>query len=130
MTSKGAALVILAAMLASPAMADRDSVGTLRNLCRSQNGVEKLMCLEYVTGVFDMTVLAGFAYKGEIDTPADRAIIGLLGAACYNIAANETLPMGAVVQAFLNWADRHPQEWGKSRAFGVSAALSEAWPCK
>jgi hypothetical protein len=57
------------------------------------------MCPEYVKGVFDMTMMAGFAYMGEFDTPADRAVIGLLGAACYgdNVALNVTPRMDAVV---------------------------------
>jgi hypothetical protein len=50
-----------------------------------------------------------------------------LYAACYDPVNGYT--MGAVIQAFLNWADKHPEKWARPRIFGATAAMRETWPC-
>jgi hypothetical protein len=78
-----------------------------------------------------MMMLAAFAYKGKIDTPADRAVIGLLGGLLWRLRCrHEMIQMGALRQVFFNWAGKHPEQWPKARVFGVRAVLREAWPCK
>jgi len=37
---------------------------------------------------------------------------------------------GASIQAFLNWADNHPERWGDSFSEGVIAAMIETFPCR
>ena len=36
---------------------------------------------------------------------------------------------GAMIQAFLNWAEKHPESMSLRNVFGVALALREAWPC-
>jgi hypothetical protein len=36
---------------------------------------------------------------------------------------------GAARQAFLNWADKHPEEWNTETLIGVSRAMKATWPC-
>jgi hypothetical protein len=35
----------------------------------------------------------------------------------------------AMRQAFLNWAEKHPQDWKMHQTRGVLLALQDAWPC-
>jgi hypothetical protein len=39
------------------------------------------------------------------------------------------LTRGALVQTFVNWAEKHPEERGSSDHFGVLTALAEGWHC-
>jgi hypothetical protein len=36
---------------------------------------------------------------------------------------------GARVQAFVNWAKTHPENWSGSPVVAVVEALRETWPC-
>lgn len=36
----------------------------------------------------------------------------------------------ARVQAFLNWAEDHPEAWGEPMFFGVVNSLSSTFPCE
>jgi hypothetical protein len=36
---------------------------------------------------------------------------------------------GATRQAFLNWADKHPEEWNTETLIGISRAMKATWPC-
>jgi hypothetical protein len=46
-----------------------------------------------------------------------------------------TVPRGvppsgaAMIQAFLSWAEKHPESWTQRNLLGVALALREAWPC-
>lgn len=35
--------------------------------------------------------------------------------------------LGAMAQAFTNWAEKHPENWGIARILGVISALQETW---
>jgi hypothetical protein len=37
---------------------------------------------------------------------------------------------GAMIQAFINWAEKNPQKWDMNKTAGVITALQETWPCK
>ena len=37
---------------------------------------------------------------------------------------------GAMVQAFVNWAEQNPRDWETNRIVGVMTALRANWPCK
>ena len=46
-------------------------------------------------------------------------------AACFN----STVTTGAMVQAFKNWAQKHPADWSTLAHDGVFDAIKETWPC-
>ena len=35
----------------------------------------------------------------------------------------------AMIQAFLSWAEKHPESWSQRHLLGVALALRETWPC-
>lgn len=40
------------------------------------------------------------------------------------------VPTGrAMIQAFVAWAEKHPESWSQRNVMGVALALREAWPC-
>jgi hypothetical protein len=41
----------------------------------------------------------------------------------------ETVPVADMIQVFLNWTERHPQEWDEVGEYGILASFKEAWPC-
>jgi hypothetical protein len=42
---------------------------------------------------------------------------------------SEGATYGAARQAFVNWAEKHPEQWSKPMIVGVIEALNETWPC-
>jgi hypothetical protein len=41
-----------------------------------------------------------------------------------------TVPTGReMIQAFVNWAEKHPESWSQRNIYGVALALRESWPC-
>jgi Rap1a immunity proteins len=47
-----------------------------------------------------------------------------------SMCITEHVSSGAMVQAFRNWAERKPKDWGKEAVLEVMNALHETWPCK
>jgi hypothetical protein len=44
--------------------------------------------------------------------------------------ADRRPPSGeAMIQAFSNWAQAHPQEWSDDSLIGLTLALQATWPC-
>lgn len=37
---------------------------------------------------------------------------------------------GAALEAFINWAEKHPEKWAWKMQLGVNLALHETWLCK
>ena len=74
--------------------------------CKSPDDV--LLCEAYVAGVGDILKAYGAA-----------------GAKALSICGEPSY--GAMVQAFVNWADANPNEWGKDCLFGVVGALTNNW---
>lgn len=45
------------------------------------------------------------------------------------LASDGNHSTGASVQAFVNWAHAHPEEWGMRAELGTAIAISETFPC-
>lgn len=73
-------------------------------------------CRGYINGVADMMVL--FGTEGDATT---RKYFGM--------CPKDIVTQGAVIQVFKNWAEKHPEMWGKPSLLGVMMALNEAWQC-
>jgi hypothetical protein len=103
--------VVLSFILAAHALPSRPgtdgTVQFLREDCRApHHSSQEAQCLGYIRGAADQL----FAQE-QICLAAPSA--GEAG-----------------VQAFLDWADKHPQSWGVPTWTGVMAALVQAWPCR
>jgi hypothetical protein len=97
------------------------SVKVLFEVCKGSSDTfateGRALCLGYISGVVDMmSVTAHHAPAG-----AFRQQFGV----CPEGSAKHR----AAVQAFQNWAEKHPEAGAKPNWYGVTQALSKLWPC-
>ena len=90
------------------------SIQYLYEACTAADSHMQLYCIGYISATMDaMTVLGTYG-------PAAHA---------FGICSEAVVSYGAGIQAFKNWAQKHPEAWGAPRYVGVSLALRETWPC-
>jgi hypothetical protein len=112
----GAPVSILAEGLAQ----EPPTVQQLYEDCKDQT--RELHCVGVISGVSGMMrLIASLANRAE--TAEDRQL--MLGLAACGDWTDQT-----AVQAFKNWAEKHPEHRGVEGRFGVMVAISETWPCK
>jgi hypothetical protein len=125
----GLALAVTAAPLLSLADVSKDNaspnVQKLLQECNALQGSGEpdamdysnfSYCIGYVGGIGD-AMLA----NGQIVHPLNPVV---------SICDEGLISRGAMVQAFRNWAQKHPERWSDNDSLGVMAALRETWPCK
>ena len=61
----------------------------------------------------------------RMSDPVDRLILLKISK-----FSGEHVTRGAMLQAFLIWAEKHPEKWSHYNGTGVLEALHETWPCK
>jgi hypothetical protein len=132
---KTATLALLALMLAPlPARAESSvfegisqpvdfTVGTLYQVCGTvtrdaQSSLDYGFCSGFIAGIGRTMFLTG-----QIDSPGATRTQFIV--ACSNVGVTTA----ALVQAFKNWAVKHPEHWGIQAESGVITALRETWPC-
>jgi Rap1a immunity proteins len=112
-----AAVLIMTGLSEAAAIDSDQTVQSLYEMCKKPDAsFPSSLCLGYITGVADTMQLLGF---GTADHPdLDR----------FAICAKPSY--GAMVQAFITWTEKNPQEGDHNRIIGVMKALRENWPCK
>jgi hypothetical protein len=105
--------------LSISALAGSYTTQDLLNDCHGQN---KSFCLGYLAGA------AGILFEmhdNGVDTvPTKQENVRVVVSAC---AVGITF--GAMRQAFINWAEKNPRDWGFSANNGAMLALQATWPC-
>jgi hypothetical protein len=117
------ALVLAGMMLvAGGARADEFSVQTLYQECTAPDAEEykQMYCLGVMAGVTASADTMAYTLK-------DLAAADIKHLLPWSACGARTV--GAVRQAFINWAPKHPEKWNWPFYFGVMAALTESWPC-
>ena len=101
--------------------AEMDTVQKLLLECKqSEPSTDKVFCIGFIGGISDMMIINSQLLSHDGEKSVEFAMC----------EGNEHTAYGAKVQAFINWADSHPQRWGEHQALGVAEALRLAWPCK
>jgi hypothetical protein len=104
-------------MAALQAANPRESVQHLYEECTgSSNLYEKEDCVQYISGVADSMTIFGATNSSD--------------GKMFGICSETAVSYGAYVQAFINWAEKHPESWGLRRWIGASMGLRATWPCK
>jgi hypothetical protein len=108
----------------------RNDVQNLYNDCRAPMGsFENSICLGFVSGIGRHMFNVGDSFKKlrENDPKNEGRVTAILFplSAC----SKSRVSNGAMVQAFVNWAGRHPERWSDERYAGVWEAIRETWPC-
>jgi hypothetical protein len=101
------------------AHADDHNVQSLYNLCKATtDDARYTLCIGYISGIGDIMQTNSVMHpRAAVDpAPLDERLCGQPS-------------YGAQVQAFKNWAEKHPQQWQAPRQLGVISALSGTWPC-
>jgi hypothetical protein len=94
------------------------SVQSLYENCKApERSPRNTLCMGYISGVGNMMGLVGAVERQHPDR--DYA----------NLATCGDITNGAMMQAFMNWAEKNPREWASNQSVGVILALSETWPC-
>ena len=102
----------------------RKDVQELYQLCKHESGRD--FCLGYISGVADHMLVAGAFLRahGNGLKEEERDLLADLSA-----CPKATTSFEGVVQTFINWAEKHPEEGNLTMHLGVVEALSEIWPC-
>jgi Ssp1 endopeptidase immunity protein Rap1a len=118
--------VFVLMVLPYPCRAEKSKldVQELLEKCDSPGGSETAWyCVGYIGGVSDMMGLNGGA-RSAFDKEASATLSRM--AMCWEGGFPS---FGARMQAFTNWAKKHPEEWGDPQLQGVVKAMRETWPC-
>jgi hypothetical protein len=123
--------VLAPALLPSTATADvpdvRGSVQELYDWCKQpRDSVNFGYCLGFISGVGQMLLEIG--PSSGLPTPPTWWMPPTIERR-YGMCKENKVTFGAMVQAFLNWAEQNPRQWEKPALFGVAVALSLTWPC-
>jgi hypothetical protein len=110
LAADNAALDVAVLHASDPSM----SVQALYTKCTATDLHQQMYCAGFFTSSVDSMMVLG----AEVSTQA-------LG-----ICPKTAITAGAAVQAFKNWAQKHPEAWGLQRYLGVLWALQEVWSCK
>jgi hypothetical protein len=116
-----AVLATLAALLTGrPASAEKYelNVQNLYSNCKAPDASGKwALCIAYITGIGNAMQMTGGVFKQHPNENYEPfALCGEPSNA-------------AMVQAFKNWAEKHPKEWSRPQLYGAMVALNETWPC-
>ena len=107
----------MTSLLPANAADPKQDVQSLYNICKEgPTSPSYGLCVGYISGVADML---WFLHLNKQQHPEDTTPFEMCDTPSY----------GAMVQAYVNWAEKNPKEWDKDRTFGVLAAIAANWPC-
>jgi hypothetical protein len=98
---------------------DKQDVQQLYGQCKNIGDIDQMFCSGYIAGVTEQMTANGFMLNKN-DKTLDRSLF---------LCAPPSTTLGAMVQAFVKWAENYPQGWGFPRQIGVMTALQKTWPC-
>lgn len=99
-----------------------NSIQNLYTACKAPGyQPEAMECLVYIAGIMGLMSSVGEVLP-RVTTPESRA-------ALWPLAICNHGTYGAAKQAFLNWAEKHPEWWQNPPALGVQIAVRDLWPC-
>jgi hypothetical protein len=107
------ALLLIAGLSSVNAQTNNDTVQDMYQRCTGSDEWERTLCTGYVSGIGDYMSVVGVVRRDQE--------LGL--------CASPTPSHGAMLQAFVIWAQHHPELWNKESEIGVGLSLRETWPC-
>ena len=97
-------------------------VQELYQWCKSSDDSNKIACKSLIIGAAgQIGFINTIAFMAR--DPSDRELLYAFG------ACGGPSTAAAGVQAFTNWAEKHPERWADEFSAGINVALHEAWPC-
>lgn len=120
-----AILPIAVWLSAGEALSNELTVQSLYTDCKSEDSFDRAFCLGFLGGVGH--TLSGIGQAADV--AADYYGHDVVKTAMRRIGVCGLATIGAYRQAFINWAERHPEQWNSHMQLGVAIALRETWPC-
>ena len=121
------AAVILSTIAPVPTFAEFEKtewdVQDLYKQCTYKGSLDKIFCLEFVSGVARQVFTNGLELK-DIKDPPDLMTMSIPSACPKSFVSND-----AMVEAFSEWANQHIEKWSASARIGVMQAMRDTWPC-
>jgi hypothetical protein len=90
------------------------SIQYLYEACTGADSALEMYCIGYISATEDAMTTIGIGDEAK----------------AFGMCSKATVSYGAAIQAFKNWAQKHPETWSAPRYMGVALALKETWPCK
>lgn len=122
-------LILFIGITPTHAQQKGDSVQFLYESCKQElaAGLPQF-CLGYLEGVAQFMATNGYE-RGKVSPANSEAKwylteMGLCPGPAIGVPSG-----GALIQAFLNWAAKHPEHWADHTLLGVVLALRSTWPC-
>ena len=98
-------------------------VQELYKQCTYKGSLDRIFCLEFVSGVARQTFRNALGLK-DIKDPPDSMTMSIPSACPKSFVSND-----AMVEAFSEWANQHIEKWSASARTGVMQAMRDTWPC-
>ena len=122
------AAVVLSTFAPVPTFADFDNtewdVQELYKQCNYKEGsLDRIFCLEFVSGVARQVFAKGRQLKDIKDSP-DLITVSVPSACPKSFVSSDVM-----VEAFSAWANQHLENWSASAQTGVMQAMRDTWPC-
>jgi len=114
------------ASLAQTPVPDLNTTQGIYEQCKSEDPVDEISCLRYLTGVANMMELLGVVTQQPSVNRAALSQAGIFKASICYANYNGT----KLRQIFINWAETNPTQWERPSLGGAVAAFQEAWPCQ
>lgn len=112
-----AAMVLIIELSSTYAVAADHDVQHLYKMCKMPpTSPEFAICVGYISGVGDTLLFMGLDKHRNPEVQP----FAICGEPSY----------GAMVQAFVNWAEKNPKEWARGQIIGAMLSLNENWSCK
>jgi len=121
------AAVILSTIAPLPTFAEYEKtswdVQELFKQCNYNGSLDKIFCLEFVSGIARPVFTNGLGLKHS-NVPPDLTTMSIPSACPKSFVSND-----AMVEAFKEWANDHLEKWPTNARTGVMQAMSDTWPC-
>lgn len=90
------------------------------NECKDTESGLYAVCLGEIAGISSVMLLNAGILKGAGIGKTKVPVMCTVG---------QSPSYGAMIQVFINWAERHPEHWDMSPQIGIMLALEDTWPC-
>lgn len=102
----------------------KEDTQSLYDKCRQPSpSVNLAYCIGFLSGAAQQMFWLG-AHLDDAKNDDDRTLMSFFSA-----CPKATVSNAAMLQAFINWAQKHPEKWDAEKQLGVMEAIRTTWPC-